>query len=331
MAAENIGELFPTKIPGYQDAADIQEAFRLYHYGSTSYDITNTDVADLPTPSIAKHLQDLNVAVEIAARTGGDYLSSMPPAAGDGYIWVDATSTSSGLPIYTTAVYSNTAPTVNLTDGIIWVDKSQTVPKAYIYDETLNDWLPLSEVPSVINNAGDIIYGTENNEIANLAIGTTGQVLKVSSGLPSWQSEKSWVLKGSGSLSGTGISVSSLNGEKLFIVLNDWSHDDATDTAKLSIRFNNISGPYYINTGGISAASSLRSPAFDDAVSHKITISVDLANTASNIKPVATIADNSADQYFGYFANPTPIESVQVSLSPAGEFDNGTYQVWSYE
>ena len=30
MAAESIGNLIPTKIPGYADAADIQAALRLY-------------------------------------------------------------------------------------------------------------------------------------------------------------------------------------------------------------------------------------------------------------------------------------------------------------
>ena len=41
MASENIGNLYPSKIPGYEDAADIQAALRLYHYGSTTYDINN--------------------------------------------------------------------------------------------------------------------------------------------------------------------------------------------------------------------------------------------------------------------------------------------------
>lgn len=31
MATETIGELVPTKIPGYADAADIQAAIRVYH------------------------------------------------------------------------------------------------------------------------------------------------------------------------------------------------------------------------------------------------------------------------------------------------------------
>ena len=65
MAEENIDNtvggtgLFNTKIPGLSDAADIQAALRLYHYGTYSYDGANTNPAILPVPSMAKHLQTL--------------------------------------------------------------------------------------------------------------------------------------------------------------------------------------------------------------------------------------------------------------------------------
>ena len=65
MAEENIDNtvtgngLFNTKIPGLSDAADIQAALRLYHYGSYTYDGANTNPTLLPNPSIAKHLQNL--------------------------------------------------------------------------------------------------------------------------------------------------------------------------------------------------------------------------------------------------------------------------------
>lgn len=59
MAAENIGNLIPTKIPGYSDSADIQAALRVYHYGSFSYDPANTSAAALVNPSIAYTINDL--------------------------------------------------------------------------------------------------------------------------------------------------------------------------------------------------------------------------------------------------------------------------------
>ena len=84
MAAESIGNLIPTKIPGYSDAADIQAALRLYHYGSYTYDTTNTDVANLVNPSIAYTLNDIQTQIDsldlgISASTfnaKGDILSA---------------------------------------------------------------------------------------------------------------------------------------------------------------------------------------------------------------------------------------------------------------
>jgi hypothetical protein len=67
MAAEYIDDteigsgVYSTKIPGYEDAADIQEALRLYHYGSTTipteYNLGTT--SGINTKSIAGHLQTL--------------------------------------------------------------------------------------------------------------------------------------------------------------------------------------------------------------------------------------------------------------------------------
>jgi hypothetical protein len=59
MAVESIGSLIPTKIPGLSDQADIQAAFKAYHYGSYTYDTAETNPANLVNPSIAKTIYDL--------------------------------------------------------------------------------------------------------------------------------------------------------------------------------------------------------------------------------------------------------------------------------
>lgn len=64
MAAESIGTLVPTKIPGLSDQADIQAALRLYHYGSYDFDTAETDSENLINPSIAYTLNDLQVQVD---------------------------------------------------------------------------------------------------------------------------------------------------------------------------------------------------------------------------------------------------------------------------
>jgi hypothetical protein len=59
MAVESIGVLYSTKIPGYADNADIQAALRAYHYGSYSFDTSETVAANLINPSIAYTLNNL--------------------------------------------------------------------------------------------------------------------------------------------------------------------------------------------------------------------------------------------------------------------------------
>jgi hypothetical protein len=86
MAVESIGNLVPTKIPGYTDAADIQAALRAYHYGSYTFDTAETDPAELINPSIAytiNSLQDQIDNVDISAAVAksdfnakGDLLSA---------------------------------------------------------------------------------------------------------------------------------------------------------------------------------------------------------------------------------------------------------------
>jgi hypothetical protein len=70
MASETIGTLYPTEIPGYADSADIQAAFRLYHYGSLEYDIENSNTAELISPSVAYVLNNLQEQITNVDATG---------------------------------------------------------------------------------------------------------------------------------------------------------------------------------------------------------------------------------------------------------------------
>ena len=80
MASESIGAIYPTQIPGYADNADIQEAFRLYHYGSTAYNTANTNTASLVNPSVAYTLNSLQDQITSAA---GSIATSFVAAKGD--------------------------------------------------------------------------------------------------------------------------------------------------------------------------------------------------------------------------------------------------------
>lgn len=145
MASELIGNLYPTSIPGYDDAADIQAALRLYHYGSSTYDVSNANTANLVANSVAYHLHNLaNTIAVLDAREenrgiGSSYQSSEPNSIVDGYIWMDSDAPTSNTPGYPTAVYTTTAPT-SPTDGTLWVQKGSSPLLMKIYDSTTSTW-----------------------------------------------------------------------------------------------------------------------------------------------------------------------------------------------
>ena len=213
MAAESIGVLIPTAIPGYADAADIQAALRVYHYGEYAYNPANTSPGSLVTPSMAKTIYDIQqdiVDLENRPSSGGD-VANTAPVPGDftpaeipnGYIWVDQDGTIGGQPISATSVFTNSVPTSDLSTGVIWVDKDPT-------EITANPFIP----QAVISAKGDILVGTANDTASVLnTASTNGYILAVNSATTSGLE---WIANDTGDItavtSGTGISVTSSTG-----------------------------------------------------------------------------------------------------------------------
>ena len=149
MAVENIGNLVPTKIPALSDDANIQDALKAYHYGSYNFDTAETNTANLLNPSIAYTITNLQsqittkAALEVAARDSSRATTTAPTAAAftafsntipDGYIWLDKDS-SAGVGYYSaTSVYTATAPTTNLANGLIWIKKGSSPIEMYVYN-----------------------------------------------------------------------------------------------------------------------------------------------------------------------------------------------------
>ena len=149
MAVENIGNLVPTKIPALSDDADIQDALKAYHYGSYDFDTAETNTANLLNPSIAYTITNLQTqittkaALEVSARDISRATTTAPTAAAftafsntipDGYVWLDKDS-SAGVGYYAaTSVYTETAPSTNLANGLIWIKKGSSPLEMYVYN-----------------------------------------------------------------------------------------------------------------------------------------------------------------------------------------------------
>ena len=123
MASENIGSVYPTKIPGYDDAADIQAALRLYHYGVVT---PPANEAALEPASVAGYLKVIreDITTLEAVGVGSDYSATEPTSPVNGFIWVDS-DTSPGALNTAVAAYQTSAPSNPIT-GSLWVDSTNT-------------------------------------------------------------------------------------------------------------------------------------------------------------------------------------------------------------
>jgi hypothetical protein len=137
MAAESIGTLVPTKIPGLSDPADIQAALRLYHYGDYTYNTANASTASLVNPSIAYTIN--NLQTQISAIDIGGALKATDFAAKGDLLSASANDTLSVLSVGTNGqvLTANSAtasglqwvtPDVTLTNSATLTNKTLTAP-----------------------------------------------------------------------------------------------------------------------------------------------------------------------------------------------------------
>jgi hypothetical protein len=152
--AENIdgttGETGPynTKIPALAENANIQEALRVYHYGTKT---PPANMGAVISNSVAGHFKNMSTRVTSLETQGigSTYSSSQPtpenlsqPAIPDGFIWVDANSAApnfniDGLIPVAVAKYQTTTPTGTIAEGSLWIDKGSDPLTMYVYDGTV--------------------------------------------------------------------------------------------------------------------------------------------------------------------------------------------------
>jgi hypothetical protein len=160
MAAESIGTLIPTKIPGLSDAADIQAALRLYHYGSYTFDTAETDPAELVNPSIAYTINDLQDQIDTLS--GGSAIQATSFNAKGDLLSASANDTLSVLSVGTNGkvLSANSATTT----GLEWITPEVTASSANTFtNKKLSD-----STTSIVDNS-------DNTKVLKFDItGTTG-------------------------------------------------------------------------------------------------------------------------------------------------------------
>ena len=132
--------VFNTKVPGMDEAADIQEALRIYHYGSKTPPATE---ADIVRPSLVGHLKDIktDIAAISAKGIGSTYRSEEPTSIIDGMIWVDSDLTGGSGVELATSQYQTEEPSTGLVNGLIWIKKGTSPLEMWVYDSSTSSFV----------------------------------------------------------------------------------------------------------------------------------------------------------------------------------------------
>jgi hypothetical protein len=193
MAAESIGTLVPTKIPGLSNAADIQAALRLYHYGDENYNPANASEGSLVNPSIAytiNSLQNQITAIDLSTAllktdfaAKGDLLSasandtlSVLSVGTNGQVLTANSATASGLQWVT--------PDVTLTNSVTLTNKTLTAPIINLAISTYASsyTLALADNGKIIEMSTSSTLSIPTNATAAFATGAQITILQTSAG-----------------------------------------------------------------------------------------------------------------------------------------------------
>jgi len=212
-----------------------------------------------------------------------------------------------------------------------------------------------------MTTTGDTIYSSSGSTPARLGIGTTGQILTVAGGVPTWATATaagtSWSLLNSGGTALTGastITVSGISGkDKIMILFKNASATTAGETIK--VRLNTDSGSNYYSFGPTLTFSSSYNAGNFQAIEGDVQTAINCATmstgadsrvtgsclitgcNSSGTKIYQSIAGatqgsgNGATPNFlgGYYDSSSTISSISMVASGSGSFDQGTVYVYT--
>lgn len=151
---------------------------------------------------------------------------------------------------------------------------------AYVYDAGTDTWIPIGPgehtheyIPNnLTTTTGDIIYASGANTPARLGIGSTGNVLTVSGGVPAWAAAAGGMtLISTTSLSGSSISLTSIPQTYIHLQLIIEKYLPSSDGQSMFMRFN----------GNSSANQYLSNQAFTGDIDNSVCDATEMRVTGS--------------------------------------------------
>ncbi len=193
---------------------------------------------------------------------------------------------------------------------------------------------------------GDIEYRSSSaNTNTRLGIGTNGQVLAVSGGVPAWTSISSGSMTSiaSGSLTGASISLTGISGSYRDLILRLSNYSSNGDSFGVSYRYNNNSSSSYRGTAGTDSnalafnATEIDGSNAQDTSAGNGFIQLHIFDYAGSTWKVArnlAITNNDTTPTTFNIQNFTVVSNITAAItridifSDGADFDGGTYVLY---
>lgn len=187
---------------------------------------------------------------------------------------------------------------------------------------------------SVLTTTGDTLYASAANTLARLPVGSTGQVLTVSGGLPAWGTGGgSYTSLASGTLSGT-LSLSSISGSYQNLVLR-FTQAAVGTAGIIQLRVNGLTTTYdgyYVTisatptlTRGGTTQASLGYATVNTATTPNTTDVYFYNYAGAQTKAILAYSSNAVNM--GYTATVNTTGAI-TSITSTTSFTAGTYELF---
>lgn len=195
---------------------------------------------------------------------------------------------------------------------------------------------------ALLTTTGDTIYASSASTPARLGIGTTGQVLTVSGGIPAWATPSSGSMTelASGSMSSTSVSLQSISGTYEDLLLVVYSPTWGTANDDLAIRVNNDTGSNYLTSRTTSSSTnslhyiSGGQQVYTQANSIYLTYIEQYANTSAykQIYGRCVYRDTTpawnTDNRIGAWLSTSAVNRIDIFTAASRTFNGGTYKLF---
>jgi len=217
----------------------------------------------------------------------------------------------------------------------------------------------VANIDGVLTTTGDTYYASAAATPARLGIGTTGQVLSVSGGLPTWATPSAganWTLLNAGgtTLSGSSTSITGISGaDKIMVILSGGTNN--TGGRDVYLRFNSDTGANYNNFGyqieSASTYNGANNTGRNELGSTYVGISSFSSDTGSAMSGSLLLSGRNTTNHKmfqcafgptpnggfnhylkslgGWYAGSSTISSVQVAVQSPGSWTGGKIYVYT--